>query len=71
MDLDIVLVNDKVKPAICKAIDQKENLYKRFINDVLKKDYERKILFIFISLRQTQRLIPSLDTFLTLHWCLL
>lgn len=49
MNLDIVLVNDKVKPAICKAIDYKDSLYKRFISDVLKKDYEGTLFLEFVA----------------------
>ena len=44
--MDLVLVNDKIKPAICKVLDYKENLYKRFISDILKKDYEGTFDFI-------------------------
>lgn len=32
------MVNDSIKPAICKIYNYKESLYNRFIKEVIDKD---------------------------------
>lgn len=32
------MINNKVKPAICKTYNAREDLYNEFINKVVKKD---------------------------------
>ena len=38
MNLDLVIVNDKVKPAICKAMNYKETLYQQFAKEMISKE---------------------------------
>jgi len=42
--LDLVMINPNVKPAICKALKYRDELYNRFVKDVISKDmtYESK-----------------------------
>ena len=35
---DVVLHNDKVEPVVCKIMDYRQHLYKRFADEVIKKD---------------------------------
>jgi len=39
LDLDLVLVNDKAVPAICKLLNYKEQVYKQFSEKILNKSY--------------------------------
>ena len=32
------MVNANMKPAICKAIDYREELYHKFVKDIISKD---------------------------------
>lgn len=36
MDMDIVMVNDKVRPALCKMSNYSDELCMKFVNEVLK-----------------------------------
>jgi translation initiation factor IF-3 len=44
LDTDIILLNDQAKPAVCKLMNYKETLYRRFIKEILKKTEEGLIL---------------------------
>jgi len=35
---DLLLINPNSKPMICKAMNYKEDLYKKFVKDVFEKD---------------------------------
>jgi len=49
MDTDMILINDKAKPAVCKTYNARETLYDEFIERIVKKDtrmfgkYQKKI----------------------------
>jgi hypothetical protein len=38
MDTDMILINDKARPAVCKTYNARETLYDEFIERVVKKD---------------------------------
>jgi len=38
LNTDLVLINDATRPAICKATNYKDDLYKKFVKDILEKD---------------------------------
>ena len=37
MERDIVLINDTVKPVICKAMNYKDSLYEKFNKTIVKQ----------------------------------
>jgi len=42
LGLDLVLINPNLKPPLCKAYNYKEEMYKKFSNEVLKRNILEK-----------------------------
>lgn len=38
MNLDLVMINPTITPAICKVYNYREELYKKFVKEIVNKD---------------------------------
>jgi translation initiation factor IF-3 len=38
LEMDLVLINDKSRPAICKMMNYKDSLFKQFAREILQTD---------------------------------
>lgn len=43
MNADLLLINSNTKPMICKAVNYKEELYRKFVKDVFEKDLPKSL----------------------------
>ena len=48
LNKDIVMTNINARPPICKAYDYKDDLYKKFLKEVIEKDLP-KCLYLELS----------------------
>lgn len=50
MKQDLVLINEKVKPAICKVMNYKETLFRQFIKEISgKEQLEKTSTYLYFS----------------------
>ena len=38
LDVDLIMVNANIRPAICKAIPYRDDLYNKFMKEIINKD---------------------------------
>ncbi len=52
MEKDIVLINDTVKPVICKAMNYKDSLYDKFNKTIVKQSLSAGIIKFLMTIEK-------------------